>query len=71
MATDLNIGHLLALFQMGSLPHEQAMKNITLFGEQVLPSLRDIHDDGGWEDEWWPTGARRRDVPARAAEVSA
>ena len=66
MVTELNIGHLLGLFQMGSLPHEAAMKNIGLFAEGVLPHLQQIHEDGTWEDEWWPTGARRRTVEVSA-----
>ena len=57
---------------MGSLPHEAAMRNIGLFGEQVLPHLQDIHDDAGWVDRWWPTGARRargRDMTATIETV--
>jgi alkanesulfonate monooxygenase SsuD/methylene tetrahydromethanopterin reductase-like flavin-dependent oxidoreductase (luciferase family) len=64
MCKRLNVGHLLALFQMGSLPHEAAMKNITLFAEGVLPYVQPIHDDAGWEDHWWPTGARRATTAA-------
>ena len=60
MTTELNIGNLLALFQMGSLSHEQAMKNIALFGEGVLPHVQGIHEDKGWENPWWPTGAGRK-----------
>jgi hypothetical protein len=30
----------MGLFQFGSLPHEKAKKNITLFAEHVLPALK-------------------------------
>jgi len=34
-------GMLLAMFQFGSLPHKLAMKNIALFGKEVLPAIRE------------------------------
>jgi hypothetical protein len=30
----------MGLFQFGSLPHHLAQKNITLFGQHVLPGLK-------------------------------
>ncbi|EAQ82502.1 LLM class flavin-dependent oxidoreductase [Blastopirellula marina] len=36
----LGVGNLLGLFQIGTLPHELACKNMTLFAEQVMPKLR-------------------------------
>jgi len=37
---ELGVGVLVGLFQFGSLPHPLAQKNIRLFGEKVLPSLK-------------------------------
>jgi alkanesulfonate monooxygenase SsuD/methylene tetrahydromethanopterin reductase-like flavin-dependent oxidoreductase (luciferase family) len=37
---ELGAGVIMGLFQFGSLPHDLARKNITLFGEHVLPALR-------------------------------
>lgn len=36
----LGAGNLLGLFQLGTLPHDLTVKSMTLFAEQVLPSLR-------------------------------
>jgi alkanesulfonate monooxygenase SsuD/methylene tetrahydromethanopterin reductase-like flavin-dependent oxidoreductase (luciferase family) len=36
----LGVGNLLGLFQLGTLPAELTRKNMTLFAEQVMPSLR-------------------------------
>jgi alkanesulfonate monooxygenase SsuD/methylene tetrahydromethanopterin reductase-like flavin-dependent oxidoreductase (luciferase family) len=36
----LRVGNLLGLFQLGSLPADLTTKNMTLFGERVLPELR-------------------------------
>ena len=44
------------MLQMGGMPHELTLKNIHLFAEEVLPHLRDVWADEGWENEWWPTG---------------
>lgn len=52
----LRVGHLLVLLQFGSMPKELAMKNIELFGREVLPKLRDIWPQ--YEDRWWPANAR-------------
>ena len=38
---------------------ELTKKNIQLFGEEVLPKVRNIWDDQGWENHWWPQGAKR------------
>jgi alkanesulfonate monooxygenase SsuD/methylene tetrahydromethanopterin reductase-like flavin-dependent oxidoreductase (luciferase family) len=50
------IGNLLVQLQMGGMPHELALANIGRFAEQVLPRLREVWADDGWEHEWWPTG---------------
>jgi alkanesulfonate monooxygenase SsuD/methylene tetrahydromethanopterin reductase-like flavin-dependent oxidoreductase (luciferase family) len=58
---DMRIGHLLALLQFGNLDRERTMFNVKLFGEKVLPQLRDLWD-GEWEDKWWinPLNANKR-----------
>jgi alkanesulfonate monooxygenase SsuD/methylene tetrahydromethanopterin reductase-like flavin-dependent oxidoreductase (luciferase family) len=67
MCKRLNVGHLLTLLQFGSMGHEQAMKNIDLFGREVLPHLQGMWSD--WEHHWWPkklgtTPVRDHGVPA-------
>ena len=61
----LGVGNLMVLVQIGSMPHELTLKNIDLFAREVLPALRDIWDDKGWENHWWPE--RLRKTPGRAA----
>jgi len=55
----LRTGNLMLLVQIGSMPHELTLKNIDLLAREVLPSLRDIWDDEGWENHWWPERLRK------------
>ena len=50
----LHAGHLMILNQFGSVPKEYAIPNIEKTAREVLPHLRHIWDDEGWEDQWWP-----------------
>lgn len=58
LATDLNVGHVVLLMQLGSMDHELTKYNTRLFAEKVLPHVRDLFEDH-WEDHWWPQGAKR------------
>ncbi len=51
----LRVGHLMVLLQIGSMPKDLTLKNIELFGREVLPGLRDLW--AGYKDRWWPSGA--------------
>lgn len=42
----LGAGHLLGIFQLGTLPHEETVANMTLFAEEVIPRLRREFPDG-------------------------
>jgi hypothetical protein len=48
------------------MPHELALENIELFGREVLPGLRDVWDDEGWVNHWWPERLRQRATPMTA-----
>ena len=63
----LHVGNLMLLIQIGSMPQELTLKNTELLAREVLPGLRDIWDDKGWESRWWPgaCAARRRAAAAR------
>jgi hypothetical protein len=63
---EFRIGNLHAMLQFGSMPHELAKDNISLFGEAVLPHLRDIWTDEGYDHHWWPTalGGTPRPIPS-------
>jgi alkanesulfonate monooxygenase SsuD/methylene tetrahydromethanopterin reductase-like flavin-dependent oxidoreductase (luciferase family) len=54
----LRVGNLMVLLQIGSMPHELTLKNIHLFCTEVLPYLRGIWDEEGWENKWWPEKLR-------------
>src|SRR5262249_27699080 len=64
------VGNLMVLLQIGSMPHELALENIELFGREVLPGLRDVWEDQGWVNHWWPERLRQR-VPALPAGIAA
>ncbi len=51
---DFRIGNLMVMLQNGSMPRDLTEKNITLFAGEVLPRLRTIWDEEGWENHWWP-----------------
>jgi len=63
----LRVGNLMVLLQIGSMPHELTKKNIALFAEEVLPKVRPIWDAEGWENKWWPSGARQATLPTVSA----
>jgi len=62
---ECRIGNLLVMLHVGSMPHELARHNIDTFASGVLPHLRGIWEDEGWEHRWWPTG-----IGNRAGEVA-
>ncbi|MEX1023403.1 MAG: LLM class flavin-dependent oxidoreductase [Dehalococcoidia bacterium] len=53
VAKDLNVGHLMLLCQIGSMPHDLTMENIRLTATKVIPNLRHVHAE--FEDRWWPS----------------
>jgi alkanesulfonate monooxygenase SsuD/methylene tetrahydromethanopterin reductase-like flavin-dependent oxidoreductase (luciferase family) len=64
---EFRIGNLLVMLQNGSMPRELTEKNISLFAEEVLPRLRPIWDEEGWENHWWPREAEAGTAVAGAA----
>ena len=55
----LRVGNLMVLLHIGSMPHELTKKNIAMFSKEVLPKIRHIWDDEGWENAWWPERLRQ------------
>ena len=55
----LRVGNLIALLQIGSMGHELTKKNLTLFAEGVIPKIKHLWNEDGWEHRWWPQGARQ------------
>ena len=50
--TELRIGHLMVLLQVGSMPPELTQKNMELFAREVMPHLSGLWNE--YEDHWWP-----------------
>ena len=67
-AREFRIGNLHAMLQFGSMPPELAKDNIDLFAGQVMPELKTIWDDEGWQHHWWPE--RLGGVPLPATNAS-
>lgn len=67
----LNVGNLMILPQFGSMPHAQTMENIERIGRDVLPHLKPIWDDEGWENHWWPENASPNRPSQKASAASA
>ncbi|HEV3124617.1 MAG TPA: LLM class flavin-dependent oxidoreductase [Candidatus Dormibacteraeota bacterium] len=63
MTRTLNIGHVMLLNQLGSMPHDLAMENIRLCATEVIPNLRGLWDER-WQDHWWPQPLAERRQPA-------
>ena len=49
---ELRVGNLMLLLQFGDMPKELAMKNTTLFANEVMPHVKDIWSE--YETRWWP-----------------
>ena len=58
----LNVGNLMVLLHIGSMPKELTMKNIQMFSEEVMPHLQDMWPE--WENRWWikPVGQASREA---------
>ena len=50
----LRVGNLMVLLHIGSMPHDLTLKNIDLFTNEVLPHFRNVWDEDGWVNNWWP-----------------
>jgi alkanesulfonate monooxygenase SsuD/methylene tetrahydromethanopterin reductase-like flavin-dependent oxidoreductase (luciferase family) len=66
----LRVGNLMLLVQIGSMPHELTLKNISLLARDVLPHLRGLWEDEGWVNHWWPRGLRDVTVPSMAVATA-
>lgn len=58
LAREIRVGQLIPTLHMGNLAEEIAHKNTTLFGEEVIPYLRDIWQEH--EDRWTPQVSQQR-----------
>src|SRR5262245_6382790 len=61
----LNIGQLMVLQQIGSMPKALVFKNIELFTKEVMPAIKPLWTDK-WHDRWCPKPITERAVPGEA-----
>ncbi|SDY57128.1 hypothetical protein SAMN04487939_103247 [Lysobacter sp. yr284] len=65
----VGVGPLLVLLVVGSVRGALALLRVRLFCSEVLPHLRGIWDDEGWENRWWPQRLRgARNAPPAPAQ---
>jgi alkanesulfonate monooxygenase SsuD/methylene tetrahydromethanopterin reductase-like flavin-dependent oxidoreductase (luciferase family) len=50
--TNMHVGHVMLLCQMGDMPDELARENTQRFAQDVMPYLRDLWSE--YEDRWYP-----------------
>jgi hypothetical protein len=55
----LRFGNLIGLMQVGSMSHELTKQNLTLFAEGVIPKIRQLWAEDGYEHHWWPSGVKQ------------
>jgi alkanesulfonate monooxygenase SsuD/methylene tetrahydromethanopterin reductase-like flavin-dependent oxidoreductase (luciferase family) len=54
-ARDLNVGNILLLNHLGSMPHHLTLKNLQIFAEEVMPALRRENPFARWDSSpYWP-----------------
>jgi alkanesulfonate monooxygenase SsuD/methylene tetrahydromethanopterin reductase-like flavin-dependent oxidoreductase (luciferase family) len=68
-ARRFNIGHLLVMLQLGTMPEALTKQNISLFARHVLPRLHGVWAEEGWPELSWPAalGAGTPPQPAKTA----
>jgi alkanesulfonate monooxygenase SsuD/methylene tetrahydromethanopterin reductase-like flavin-dependent oxidoreductase (luciferase family) len=60
--TNMRVGHLMLLLQMGNLPDALARENTQRFAQDVMPYLKGLWSD--YEDRWYPSPWITKEVTA-------
>ena len=60
--TDMRVGHLMLLLQMGDLPDALARENTQRFAQDVMPYLKGLWSE--YEDHWYPAPWTLKEVTA-------
>ena len=60
--TNMRVGHLMLLLQMGDLPDALARENTQRFAQDVMPYLKGLWSD--YEDRWYPSPWITKEVTA-------
>lgn len=65
----LRVGHLVVSPQTATMPVELSRYNARLYAEKVMPRLRGLWDDTGYENHWWPKACGGTGAAAGAARA--
>lgn len=60
--TNMRVGHLMLLLQMGDLPEALARENTQRFAQDVMPSLKGLWPE--YKDYWYPAPWTTKEVTA-------
>jgi hypothetical protein len=60
--TNMRVGHLMLLLQMGDLPDALARENTQRFAQDVMPSLKGLWSE--YQDHWYPAPWTTKEVTA-------
>jgi hypothetical protein len=60
--TNMRVGHLMLLLQMGDLPDALARENTQHFAQDVMPSLKGLGSE--YEDHWYTAPWTTKEVTA-------
>ncbi|MGH7803410.1 MAG: LLM class flavin-dependent oxidoreductase [Candidatus Binatia bacterium] len=66
---ECRVGNLHAMLQFGSMSHALARRNIELFANEVLPTLRQLWTNE-WKHHWWPRALGGVPAQARAQQAA-
>ena len=47
--SEVGLGYFLGMFQIGSMPHDMAMRSMELFAGEVMPAAMALEGEGRWE----------------------
>ncbi len=65
----LRVGNVYCLMQMGDMPKDLCMHSTRLFGQKVIPKLRNIFPDYADDGRFWCKPLARRVTPAPVADA--
>ena len=47
MYVDIGVDEVIMIMQSETIPHEQVMESVELFGKEVIPAFSKVSDNGG------------------------
>jgi hypothetical protein len=60
----LHVGNIFLLLHVGNMPKDKCMYSTKLFGEKVMPHLRNVFPEHASDNRFWCKPIARRATPA-------